>query len=142
MEVTPGAQVDSGPPASMIRYAGLFLAFHFCGALLVWTLIRVVGIPRPPLFGLWIMLGAGYMMSYIFVRRRRRIFTSSEKWKLICYCGVYLILFALYAYFSAHGKNYDGSIAAIGCLVDVAALILLFEFGASRLMRDYLQELV
>jgi hypothetical protein len=138
------------PPAPMIRYAGIFLAAHFLGVLLVGMLIRVVGISRPPLLGLWIILGAAYLVKYLFARRQRRIFTSGEKWKLVCYCGVYLVLFELYAESSARWKVGAGSIgppldvtalaiAALGCLVDILVLVLLFEFGAPRLMRDHLQ---
>jgi hypothetical protein len=151
MAVTPVAQVDTVPPASMIRYAGIFLAAHFCGVLLVGTLIRVVGIPRPPWLGLWIIVGAAYLVSYIFARRRRRIFTSGEKWRLVSYCSAYLVIFELYAEFSTRWKIGTGSvgpsidnatslaIAAIGCLVDILILVLLFEFGAPRLMRSYIQ---
>jgi hypothetical protein len=150
MEDTPIAQPAPVPPAPMIRYAGIFLAAHFCGVLLVGTLIRLVGMSRPPLLGLWIILGAAYLVSYVFARRRRRIFTSVEKWRLVCYCSVYLVLFEMYAEFSAHWKIGAGSIgppldatslaiAALGCLVDVLILVLLFEFGAPRIMRDYLQ---
>jgi hypothetical protein len=150
MEVTPVAQTDQAPTASMIRYAGIFIAAHFCGVLLVGTLIKVLGISRPPFLGLWIVLGAAYLVSYIFARRRRRIFTSREKWRLVWYCSAYLVLFELYAEFSKRWNIGAGSvapppygawlaIAALGCLLDILILVLLFEFGAPRMMRSYLE---
>src|SRR5579863_5829494 len=101
---TPVTQPGAVVPAPIVRYAGIFIAAHFCGALLLGTLIPMAGISRPPLLGLWIILGAAYLVSYIFARRRRRIFTSGEKWRLVCYCSAYLVLFELYAEFSKHWK--------------------------------------
>ena len=52
---------NKAPKVSMIRYASIFLVTHFCGVLLLGGLMRVVGIPRPSWFGLWLILGAAYL---------------------------------------------------------------------------------
>jgi hypothetical protein len=150
MVVASVPPTNAAPKASMIRYAGIFLGSHFCGVLLLGALIRVVGIPRPPLFGLWLILGAAYLVSYLFARRQRRVFTPRETWQLIIYCSVYAVLFELYAEFSAlakvqsvlNGLPADDAtflaIVAISCLANVLTLVVFFEFGAPRTMRSYL----
>ena len=109
MDTAPASQADMVKPASMIRYAGLFLLSHLCGVFIVGTLIKFVGVPRPSWVGFWIALGAAYLVSYTFVRRRRRLFTSKETWRLIFFCSVYLVLFDLYAEFVSRGKYQLGS---------------------------------
>src|SRR5579863_5007264 len=148
---TPVTQPGAVVPAPIVRYAGIFIAAHFCGALLLGTLIPMAGISRPPLLGLWIILGAAYLVSYIFARRRRRIFTPGEKWRLVGYCSTYLAFFELSAQLGARLKIVNASVgpppdiakslamAALGCLVDILIVVLLLEFGAPRMMRSYLQ---
>jgi hypothetical protein len=140
MDTAPTSQPDVVKPASMIRYAGLFLLSHLCGVFIIGPLIKSLGIPRPSWVGLWIALGAAYLVSYTFVRRRRRLFTSKETWRLIFLCSIYLILFDLYAESVSRGKNQPDdatffAIVAIICLLHVLTLVLFFEFGAPRIMR-------
>jgi hypothetical protein len=124
----------------MIKYAGLFFVFHLLCALVVGILIAIGGISRPPAIGIWAIAGAGYLMCYIFVRRQRRLFTGGEKWKLIGFCAAYLNSLEIYEYFfGANSINHNGPMVALGCLMDITIVILLFEFGAPRLMRRYLE---
>jgi len=90
MDVTPIVQPATVPPAPMIRYAGIFLAAHFCGVLLVGTLIRVIGISRPPWLGLWIIFPrdrskqlVGSIADRVFVEPSRKV----DDWdKLPSFC--------------------------------------------------------
>jgi hypothetical protein len=144
-------QVDRSPRVSMIRYAAIFVVADFCSWFLVDTLMRVAGMPRIPFRGRLIVLGAACLVSYVFVRGRRRIFSPDEKWRLVCYCSGYLVLFSLYAKILARSKMVPGSVeaslnistsfamAAFVCLVDILLLVLFFQFGAPRMMRSYLK---
>jgi hypothetical protein len=150
MVVASVPPTNKAPKVSMIRYASIFLVTHFCGVLLLGGLMHVVGIPRPSSFGLWLILGAAYLVSYLFARRWRRVFTPRETWQLIFYCSVYAVLFELYAEFSAratvqavsNGLPADDAtflaIVAISCIANVLTLVVFFEFGAPRAMRSQL----
>ena len=147
MDTAPPGHPEIVKPASMIRYAGLFILSHLCGVFIVSTLIEFVGVPSPSWVGMWIALGAAYSVSYAFVRRRRRLFTPKETWRLIFLCSVYLVLFDFYAESVSRGKIQPGpngvpiddgaffAIVGMICLVHVLILVLFFEFGAPQIMR-------
>jgi hypothetical protein len=147
----PLTKLDEVAPVSIVRYAGIFIETHFCAALLLGTLIPMTGISRPHFLGVWVIIGAGYLVSYIFARQRRRIFTSGEKWRLVGYCSTYLALCEFYAQLGARLKMVNPSVGqppdiaislatvALGSLVDILILVVLLEFGAPRMMRSYLQ---
>jgi hypothetical protein len=138
-------------PAPMLLYASLFCVSHFGCALFLGSMLRLTGTSMPGV-GLLIVTGACYLVSYAFARRERRLFTRKENWRLTLMCCIYLVAFSVFVDLGgrsslppeADGKPIgDASffdLVALDCLLYVLGPLLVFEFGAARFMRRYLQQ--
>jgi hypothetical protein len=149
MDDTPAPRADRTSPTTVLLYFGLFVGIHILGALLFWFVVNITHIPRPRWIGLGVIAGAAYLMGYIFVRRRHRIFTSTETWWLVCLCGLYLVVLELVADFGKResfrlgrdgpllGNGEFTGVVMISCALQLLILILALMIGAPRMMRRY-----
>jgi len=127
-------------PPSMLAYAGLFVLAHLVAAI---ALVLLLVIPPPrnssASLGHLLVLGAGMLVGWIFVRRHKRLFTTDESRRLVVLCSLWVIAFdALSLGTNARVRSLPLSLflgaAVVALAIDILIVWATFRFAVRKMM--------
>ncbi len=85
-------------PASMWKYAGVFLGVYGAVAVVVGVLVNNYGVTRPAWLGIVAMVLAANVVGLVFAKRHRRLFHQGERRFLTAACLLIVLAFEWLGY--------------------------------------------